>query len=52
MQYADEVGLSNVLARMQHYQSSLGEYGKQWFAPSKLLLDLVEQNKSFSSLNK
>jgi 3-hydroxyacyl-CoA dehydrogenase len=52
MQYADEVGLSNVLARMQHYQSSLGEYGKQWFAPSELLLDLVEQNKSFSSLNK
>lgn len=52
MQYADEVGLSEVLARMQHYQSSLGEYGEQWFAPSELLLDLVEQNKSFSSLNK
>jgi hypothetical protein len=37
---------------MRHYQSSLGEYGKQWFEPSKLLCELAEQNKSFSSLNK
>ncbi|MFC4699604.1 3-hydroxyacyl-CoA dehydrogenase NAD-binding domain-containing protein [Glaciecola siphonariae] len=51
MQYADEVGLKNVLARMRHYQSSLGEYGKQWFAPSELLIELADQNKTFSSLN-
>ena len=52
MQYADEVGLSKIAERMRHYQSSLGEYGKQWFEPSKLLCELAEQNKSFSSLNK
>lgn len=52
MQYADETGLPHILARMRHYQESLGEYGKQWFTPSDLLIKLVEENKLFSSLNK
>jgi 3-hydroxyacyl-CoA dehydrogenase len=52
MKYADEVGLDNILARMRHYQESLGEYGKQWFEPSPLLAKLVENKQSFASLNK
>lgn len=52
MQYADETGLSHILERMRHYQQSLGEYGKHWFTPSKLLIELVEQNITFASLNK
>ena len=49
MQYADEIGLQEVLTRMQHYQSSLGEYGKHWFTPSPLLVELVQNNQTFSS---
>lgn len=49
MQYADEIGLQDVLTRMQHYQSSLGEYGKHWFTPSPLLVELVQNNQTFSS---
>jgi 3-hydroxyacyl-CoA dehydrogenase len=52
MQYADEVGLAHVLKRMKHYQQSLGEYGQHWFTPSSLLSELVDQNLTFSSLNK
>jgi 3-hydroxyacyl-CoA dehydrogenase len=52
MKYADEVGLENVLGRMRHYQETLGEYGKQWFEPSPLLAELVENKQSFASLNK
>jgi 3-hydroxyacyl-CoA dehydrogenase len=52
MKYADEVGLDTILARMRHYQESLGEYGKQWFEPSPLLAKLVKNKQSFASLNK
>jgi 3-hydroxyacyl-CoA dehydrogenase len=52
MKYAEEVGLENVLTRMRHYQETLGEYGKQWFEPSPLLAELVENKQSFASLNK
>jgi len=50
MQYADEIGLATILERMQHYQSELGEYGQHWFTPSPLLIDLVEKQKTFSSV--
>ncbi|MBT1449429.1 enoyl-CoA hydratase/isomerase family protein [Glaciecola sp. XM2] len=52
MQYADEIGLDNVLARMKYYQENLGEYGKHWFEPSELLQELVESKQTFASLNK
>jgi 3-hydroxyacyl-CoA dehydrogenase len=50
MQYADEVGLSNILARMEHYKNTLGEYGKHWFTPSELLVDLATNQQKFSSV--
>jgi 3-hydroxyacyl-CoA dehydrogenase len=49
MQYADEIGLDKILARMKHYEDSLGEYGKHWFTPSPLLVELAENKKTFSS---
>lgn len=48
MQYADEVGLDHILSRMKHYEHSLGEYGKHWFTPSPLLVELAEKNKKFA----
>ncbi|WP_395342816.1 3-hydroxyacyl-CoA dehydrogenase NAD-binding domain-containing protein [Ningiella sp. W23] len=51
MQYADETGLAHVLARLEHYQTTLGEYGQHWFSPSPMLKNLVAEGKSFSSLN-
>lgn len=50
MQYADELGLGEILSRMQHYQTSLGEYGKHWFTPSPLLVDLASKQQKFSSV--
>jgi 3-hydroxyacyl-CoA dehydrogenase len=49
MQYADEVGLDHILARMKHYETSLGEYGKHWFSPSPLLIELTEKQQSFAA---
>ncbi len=48
MQYADEIGLDKILARMRHYEHSLGKYGQQWFTPSSLLLELVEKKQKFA----
>jgi len=48
MQYADEIGLEQILARMKHYEKSLGEYGKHWFTPSPLLVELAGKNKKFA----
>ncbi|MDT0581246.1 MULTISPECIES: 3-hydroxyacyl-CoA dehydrogenase NAD-binding domain-containing protein [Alteromonadaceae] len=50
MQYADEVGLSEVRDRLNYYKESLGEYGKHWFEPSDLLNELADAGKSFSSV--
>jgi 3-hydroxyacyl-CoA dehydrogenase len=33
---------------MKHYQESLGEYGKHWFTPSPLLVELVEKKQTFA----
>ncbi len=49
MQYADEIGLDNVLAALKKYQSELGEHGKNWFEPAPLLVKLAEQGKTFKS---
>jgi 3-hydroxyacyl-CoA dehydrogenase len=50
MQYADEVGLSEVRDRLNYYKESLGEYGKHWFEPSDLLNELADAGKPFSSV--
>lgn len=52
MKYADEVGISAILERMKYYQTSLGEYGKQWFKPSPLLEKLVENKQTLTSVSK
>ncbi len=52
MQYADEIGLSHILQRLQHYQETLGEYGKAWFTPSEMLVQLVKDSKTFASIDK
>lgn len=43
MQYANEIGLETVLAGMRKYEQELGEYGKKWFTPATLLVELTEQ---------
>lgn len=47
MQYADEIGLDNVLQGIEHYRSQLGDYGKKWFQPANLLRELAGQEKKF-----
>ncbi|MFT5281796.1 MAG: 3-hydroxyacyl-CoA dehydrogenase [Yoonia sp.] len=49
MQYADEVGVDQILARMKHYESALGEYGKHWFTPSPLLIELAQTKQKFAT---
>ncbi len=49
MQYADEVGLNNVLAAIKKYQRELGEHGKNWFEPAPLLIKLANEGKTFQS---
>ncbi|WP_062266224.1 3-hydroxyacyl-CoA dehydrogenase NAD-binding domain-containing protein [Endozoicomonas arenosclerae] len=47
MQYADEIGLARVVAGLNHYRESLGEYGELWFKPAPLLERLAKEGKSF-----
>ena len=47
MQYADEMGLDNVLAAIKKYQRELGAHGDNWFKPAPLLEKLVAEGKSF-----
>ncbi|WP_438864401.1 3-hydroxyacyl-CoA dehydrogenase NAD-binding domain-containing protein [Neptunicella sp.] len=49
MQYADEIGLDNILSAINRYQIELGEYGRQWFTPAPLLEKLVAEGKSFKT---
>jgi 3-hydroxyacyl-CoA dehydrogenase len=41
MHYADEIGLSQILERMNHFQKTLGAYGEMWFTPAPLLEELA-----------
>jgi len=45
MYYAEQLGLNSVLARIQHYRDTLGDYGAMWFTPAPLLEDLVARGK-------
>jgi 3-hydroxyacyl-CoA dehydrogenase len=46
MQFADELGLVEVVKRLKSYQVALGEYGERWFKPAPLLEKLVAEGKS------
>jgi len=50
--YADETGLDQVLAGMNQYRDSLGDYGEMWFKPAPLLEQLVSQGGKLSEINK
>ncbi|WP_420590596.1 3-hydroxyacyl-CoA dehydrogenase NAD-binding domain-containing protein [Bacterioplanoides sp.] len=50
MQYANEIGLQRVLDGLTKYQQTLGDYGTDWFKPANLLIELVQQNKTFADL--
>ena len=47
MKYADMIGLDKILKNIQKYS----EEDKRFWAPPKLLEDLVKQNKNFDSMN-
>ncbi|MCZ6882173.1 MAG: 3-hydroxyacyl-CoA dehydrogenase NAD-binding domain-containing protein, partial [Gammaproteobacteria bacterium] len=48
LHYADEIGLKSVLAGMSKYAQHLGDYGKLWFKPAKLLETLVRDGIKLS----
>jgi len=49
MQYADEIGLDKVLAAIEKYRDELGDYGKLWFTPAPVLVELAAAGKTFKS---
>ncbi|MFT3930968.1 MAG: 3-hydroxyacyl-CoA dehydrogenase NAD-binding domain-containing protein [Spongiibacteraceae bacterium] len=51
MQYADEIGLDNVLQRMNHYRESLGAYGEMWFQPASLMEKLADEGQTFKQFD-
>lgn len=46
MHYAEQLGLDKVLAGINQYRQSLGEYGEMWFQPAPLLERLVADGKT------
>lgn len=46
MHYAEQLGLDKVLAGINQYRQSLGEYGEMWFQPAPLLERLVAAGKT------
>jgi 3-hydroxyacyl-CoA dehydrogenase len=51
MQYAEEVGLYNVVRTMRRFANH-AHGDRSFWEPAALLIDLVEQNRGFSSLDK
>jgi 3-hydroxyacyl-CoA dehydrogenase len=49
MQYADEIGLDNVVNALQKYRDGLGSWGQTFYQVAPLLEKLVSQNKTLSS---
>jgi len=47
LQYADEIGLDNVLDALHFYRKQLGSYGEEWFKPAPLLERLAAEGKRF-----
>jgi 3-hydroxyacyl-CoA dehydrogenase len=50
MQYAEEVGLYNVVRTMRRF-ANYAHGDRSFWEPAPLLIDLVEQNRGFSSLD-
>lgn len=48
MQYAEETGLPNIHASIEHYRDTLRAYGEMWFQPSKLLVQRATEGKRFA----
>lgn len=48
MQYADEVGLGEIVDKLTTYADKLGDYGKMWLQPSDLLIKLAQERSSFA----
>ena len=48
MQYADEVGLGEIVDKLSTYAARLGDYGKMWLQPSDLLIKLAQERSSFA----
>jgi 3-hydroxyacyl-CoA dehydrogenase len=46
LHYAEGLGLSHVLERIQHYRGTLGAYGAMWLRPAALLERLVAGGKT------
>ncbi len=51
MQYADEIGLDNVLQGMNRYRQQLGHYGESWFQPAPLLEKLAKDGSTFKQFD-
>ncbi|CAD5272145.1 3-hydroxyacyl-CoA dehydrogenase [Alteromonas sp. 38] len=48
MQYADEIGLGDIVDKLSTYAERLGDYGKMWLQPSDLLIKLAQERSSFA----
>lgn len=46
LHYAEQLGLDKVLAGIQRYRGTLGEYGEMWFKPAALLERLVAAGRA------
>lgn len=51
MQYADELGLVNMLEGIEKYRKDLGDHGEMWFRPSNLLKELASAGKTFRNFS-
>jgi 3-hydroxyacyl-CoA dehydrogenase len=49
MQYADEVGLDNVVAALDRYKKALGEYGDIFYEPAPILKTLAAEGRTLKS---
>lgn len=52
MHWAESLGFDTLLQQINHYRSSLGEYGEMWFKPSQLLEKLVAEKLTLADINK
>jgi len=49
MQYADQIGPDKVYQALCRYRDELGEHGRTWFSPAKLLEKLAKEKQKFST---
>jgi len=46
LHYAEQLGLKQILAGIEHYRANLGSYGEMWLQPAPLLTRLVATDKT------